>query len=220
MSYRSQAGFTIAELSLSVVVAGFMAAVIFAATLIYYGNVQQAEAAASLGLDSQSILTQLTDDIRLADAIASTNALADANAPAGGWVTSDPSNIIIIESPAVDASHNIIFDASTGLPYRNEFIYFTSGTSMYKRILANSAATGNTAVTTCPAALATPSCPPDRLFSSNVKDMNFTFFDGSGNSTSDATQARSTSLVVNMAKKVFGRTIELDNSTRVTLRNQ
>jgi prepilin-type N-terminal cleavage/methylation domain-containing protein len=92
MTPRTQAGFTITELSISVVVAGFMAAVIFAATFFYYTNVQQAEVSASLGLDSQSILTQLTDDTRLADAISTTNAITDSHAPVGGWVTSDPSN--------------------------------------------------------------------------------------------------------------------------------
>jgi hypothetical protein len=220
MTPRTQAGFTITELSISVVVAGFMAAVIFAATFFYYTNVQQAEVSASLGLDSQSILTQLTDDTRLADAISTTNAITDSHAPVGGWVTSDPSNVIIIESPAVDSSHNIIFDTSTGLPYRNEFIYFTTGTSMYKRVLANTAATGNTAVTTCPAGAVSSSCPADRVFSNNVKDLNFTFYDAPNNTTADATQARSVLLTVNMNKKVFGKNVELDNSTRVTLRNQ
>lgn len=220
MTIRSQDGFTITELSLSVTIAGLLAVVIFGVTFFYYGNVQQAEASASLGVESQSILTQLTDDIRLADAIATTNAITDPNAPVGGWVTSDPSNIIIIESPAVDSSRNIIFDSTTGLPYRNELIYFTSGSNMYKRVLANPSAVGNTAVTTCPAAAATSTCPPDRLFSDNTKDMNFTFYDSTGNSTADAAQARSTLLVVNMAKKVYGKNVELDNSTRVTLRNQ
>jgi len=220
MSSSKQTGFTITELSLSIVVAGFMALVIFTATFFYYANVQQAEAYASLGLDSQSILTQATEDVRLADAISSTNALTDAHAPAGGWVTSDPSNVLIIESPAVDSSRNIIFDTDTGLPYRNEFIYFTSGKNMYKRILANPNATGNVAVTTCPTAFVTSSCPPDRLFSSDVKDMNFTFYDTSDATTADATQARSVLLVMNMSKKVYGKNVELDNSTRVTLRNQ
>jgi hypothetical protein len=220
MTRLNEAGFTVSELALSITVAGFMATVIFAATFFYYANVQQAEAAASLGLDSQSILTQLTEDTRLSDAISTTNALADAHAPVGGWVTSDPSNILIVENPAVDSSHNIIFDSSTGLPYRNEYIYFTSGTNMFKRVLANPNAVGNTAITTCPAGAATSSCPPDRLFSIYVKDMNFTFYDSSDNTTADASQARSVSLVVNMAKKIFGKNVELDNSTRVTLRNQ
>lgn len=220
MTLRDKSGFTITEMVVSITVAGFLTMVLFAATFYYYANSQQAGATADMSLESENILTQMTNDIRLSDAISSINALPDNNAPAGGWVTSDPSNVIIIEDPATDASHNIIYDSSSGNPYRNEYIYFLSGTDMYKRILANSSATGNTAVTTCPAAVATSTCPPDPLFSSNVNNLTFTFYDSSDNTTADATQARSVLLTVNLSKKVFGRNIVLNNSTRVTLRNQ
>jgi hypothetical protein len=194
--------------------------VLFVATFDYYADVSRAETSATLALESQTILTQMTEDIRLADAISNSNAIADPNSPAGGWVTSDPSNVIIVESPAIDSSRNIIYNPNTGFPYRNEFIYFNSGSNMYKRILANTAATGNTAVTTCPADKAGPTCPPDRLFSSNVGNLSFTFYDLSDNTTSDATNARSVKLEVDMSKKSFGRTISFTNTTRVTLRNQ
>jgi type II secretory pathway pseudopilin PulG len=215
-----QSGFTVVELAISITVAGFLVAALFIATFGYYADVSRAETSASLAMESQTILTQMTQDARLADAISTTNAITDPNAPAGGWVTSDPSNVIIIENPAVDSSHNIIYNADTGAPYRNEFIYFNSGGSMYKRVLANPDASGNTAVTTCPADKAGPTCPADPLFSSNVGDLNFTFYDSSGNTTGDAASARSVQLVADMSKKSFGRTITLNNTTRVTLRNQ
>jgi prepilin-type N-terminal cleavage/methylation domain-containing protein len=152
VKYRKNSrGFTITELVISLTVAGILAVVLFTATFYYYVNAAQSETITNLALESQTILTQLTEDIRLADSIASSNAISDPNGPGGGWTTSDPSNIIIIESPAVDSSRNIIYDTGTGYPYRNEFIYFISGTNMYKRVLANSSATGNTAKTTCPA---------------------------------------------------------------------
>lgn len=216
----NQSGFTVVELAISITVAGFLVAALFVATFDYYADVSRAETSASLALESQTILTQMTEDTRLADAISSTNAITDPNAPAGGWVTSDPSNVIIVESPAVDSSHNIIYNPDTGLPYRNEFIYFNASGSMYKRVLANPAATGNTAVTTCPADKASSTCPADALFSSNVGNLNFTFYDYSGSTTADASSARSVQLQADMSKKSFGRTITLSNSTRITLRNQ
>ena len=219
MSKRRQAGFTVTELAISITVAGVLVLVLFAATFYYYVSTAQAQTATNLALESQSILTQLTDDIRLSDAIASTNAIADANMP-GGWSTSDPSNVIIIENPAVDSSNNIIYDDATGFPYRNEFIYFQSGNTMYKRVLANTNATGNTAKTTCPQASSSASCPPDRLFSSNVSNLTFTFYDFLGATTADATKTRSVNLQVDMAKKIFGKNVTLANTTRVTLRNQ
>lgn len=220
MVKKNSKGFTLPELVISVTVAGILTMVLFAATFYYYVDTAQAETATNLALESQTILTQLTEDIRLADSIAGTNAIADANAPAGGWVTSNPSNIIIIENPAVDSSRNIIYDNNTGFPYSNEFIYFLSGGKMYKRVLANSAATGNTVTTTCPPDKVTPTCPADRLFSDNASNLSFTFYDSTGTATSDATKARSVALTVNMAKKSFGKNVTLSNSTRVTLRNQ
>jgi prepilin-type N-terminal cleavage/methylation domain-containing protein len=219
-SVRNQKGFTITELVISVTVAGFLASVLFIITFYYYANTIQSENTTTLALESQSILTQLTEDIRLADAIANTNSIADANAPGGVWTTSDPSNILIIDSPAVNSSRDIIYDNSTGLPYRNEYVYFSSGTNMYKRILANSSASGNTLKTTCPQASSGPGCPSDRLFSKNVSNLTFTFYDSNDVTTASASQARSVSLTVNMAKAVFGKNITLANSTRVTLRNQ
>jgi prepilin-type N-terminal cleavage/methylation domain-containing protein len=220
MTRRENSGFTITELAISLTVASILALVLFTATFYYYVNTAQAETSTNLALDSQTILTQITDDIRLADSIASTNTISDPNGPGGGWTTSDPSNIIIIESPAVDSGRNIIYNSTTGFPYRNEFIYFISGTNMYKRVLANTAATGNTAKTTCPAAQASPTCPKDLIFSSNVSNLNFTFYDSTDATTANAAVARSVLFRVDMAKKMFGKNIALNNSTRVTLRNQ
>jgi prepilin-type N-terminal cleavage/methylation domain-containing protein len=220
MSKRAaEHGFTITELIISITVAGFLAAVLFIATFFYYANIIQAQTTTDLALESQVILSQLTDDIRLSDAIVSTNSITDPHAPTGGWHTSDPSNIMIVQNPAVTSGRDIIYDSNTGFPYKNEYIYFANTGGMYKRILANTAAVGNTAVTTCPAAQASSSCPPDRLFSANVSNLSFTFYDASNATTSDPTAARSVALEVDMAKKVFGKNITLQNSTRVTLRN-
>lgn len=217
---RYQAGFTITELVIAITVAGILAVAIFIATFDYYADVNRSQASTDMALSSQNILGQMTSDIRLADAISSTNSITDPNGPAGGWVTSNPSNVIIIESPAVDSSRNIIYNPDTGFPYRNEFVYFVSSGSMYKRVLANTSATGNTAITTCPQALSSPSCPPDALFSDHVSNLSFTFYDSSDNTTADATQARSVLLDVNLAQDVYGRSVALSNQARITLRNQ
>jgi type II secretory pathway pseudopilin PulG len=220
MKHQSEAGFTIAELAISVTVAGFLAAAIFIATFYYYVNVSQSQATTELALESQAILSQLSDDIRLSDAISSTNLISDANAPAGGWHTSDPSNVLIVESPAIDSSRNILYDSTTGYPYRNEFVYFLNGKVMHKRILANPAAVGNAAKTSCPSNMASSSCPEDRVLSNDSNNLHFTFYDSQNSTTADATLARSVSLQADMLRKVFGKNITLNNSTQITLRNQ
>lgn len=122
--------------------------------------------------------------------------------------------------PATEADKDIIYDSSTGYPYSNEYIYFLSGTSMFKRILANSSANGNVAITTCPESTASPSCPQDKLFSNKITNLTFTFYDINDTQTANAAEARSILFVVNMAKQVYDETITLNNSTRITLRNQ
>jgi len=212
-------GFTITEMLMAVGVAAVMVGVLFTVTFDYYVASVKAEVTTQMALESQALLTQLTEDIRLADAIADGNAISDPNNP-GGWTTNDPSNIIIVQSPAVDANRNILYDSSTGYPYSNEFIYFLDTNSMYKRVLKNTAAAGNVSVTTCPESMVTPSCPEDRLFSDKVTNLTFTFYDINDTQTANATEARSVTFIINMEKKVYGETLTLNNSTRITLRNQ
>jgi len=212
-------GFTIIEMLMVLAVAGGMIAILFTVTFNYYVSTVKAETATQMALESQSLLTQLTEDIRLADAITGTNLIDDPTNP-GGWMTNDPSNIIIVQSPATDVNRDIIYDDTTGYPFSNEFIYFLNGNSMFKRVLANSGASGNTAITTCPAASATSTCPKDKLFSDKITNLTFTFFDINDAQTANAASARSILFVVNMEKQVYDETITLNNSTRITLRNQ
>jgi Tfp pilus assembly protein PilV len=212
-------GFSLAEVTVALLVATVMIGVMFSVTFFYYANAVQSQETALLALDSQTILSQMVEDLRLADGISATNSIADTYAPSGGWTTNDPSNIIIIRYPATDTNRDIIYDPNSGYPYRNEYIYFLSGTTMYKRILKNTNATGNTVTQTCPKASATTLCPPDKTFSSNVSDLTFTFYDANNATTADPTQARSVKLTLTMQKKVFGRLITLSNSTQITQRN-
>jgi type II secretory pathway pseudopilin PulG len=215
----NSAGFSIVELALATAISGIISVVLLSITVNHYGGIMQAQATAQLALESQLILTQLVDDIRLSDGISATNALADVNAPSGGWITNDPSNIIIIKIPAVDTARDIIYDSSTGNPYANEMIYFSSGNGMYKRILKNTDATGNTATTTCPSSSSSASCPADKKFTDYLNNLTFTFYDVNNAATADPANARSVNLTVNMSRKVFGKTITFSNTTRTTLRN-
>lgn len=217
---KNQKGFTITEIVIAISVSAILSSVLFMVTFRFYSNALQAQITTEMALESQTILTQMVEDIRLADSINTTNVITDANSPTGGWVTSDPSNIIIIANPAKNSSQDIIYNSSTSLPYKNEFIYFISGGKMYKRILKNTSATGNLATTTCPQIAVTAICPPDKFFSDKINNLTFTFYDINDATTASASSARSVLLTVNMTKTVFGKVITLANSTRVTLRNQ
>lgn len=216
---ENEKGFTIVELILATAIAGILSVVMFTISVYYFGSTLQAHASAEMALESQLILTQLVEDIRLSDGIGLTNSISDANAPAGGWVTNDPSNIIIVKSPAIDSNRDIIYDPSTNYPYHNELIYFSNGQAMYRRTLKNPDAPGNIAVTTCPPQNATSSCPADKEFTKSMTNLTFTFFDVNNAQTADPTLARSVELVVNMQRRVYGKALTIINSTRTTLRN-
>ena len=216
MRRLNQQAFTITELVIAISVAAIMAVVLFTVTLDYYASAIRSHETAQMALESQSILAQMTEDLRLADGVSTTNQISDANRTTG-WTTSDTNNILIVQSPAVNSSRDIIYDTTSGYPYRNEYVYFASGTKLYKRILKNTNATSNIATTTCPTASA--SCPLDRLFTANLQDLQFTFYDASNNVTTTASSARSVKLTIKLRKKVFGRTIDMSNSTQITQRN-
>lgn len=215
----NKSGFTIVEVIMAVTVAGIMAGVLLSVTFRYYVNAAQSQVTADLALESQTLLSQIVEDLRLAVGVGATNQLPDPNAPGSGWATSDTNNVLIVRSPAVTQDRDIIYEPATGFPYENEFVFFLQNKVMYKRVIKNTSAAGNAATSTCPAALATSTCPDDRIFSENVTNISFTFYDTNNAVTTDPQLARSVKITLDMSKKSYGKTINLSNTTQVTQRN-
>lgn len=215
---KNQSGFTITELLVSVAISSVMAFSILYLTVYFMGDLYRARASAELAIESQTLLRTIVEDVRLADSLKSTNANADPQATV--WATNDPSNVMIIALPALDSSRDIIYDSTTTLPYVNEVVYHTNGSSMYRRVLIDPSATGNISVTQCPEAIVTSTCPPEKLFTENLDDLTFTFYDSTDTTTSDATQARSVQITVSLSKKIYGKEVAFSNTIRTTLRNR
>jgi prepilin-type N-terminal cleavage/methylation domain-containing protein len=219
MTNSHQSGFTIPELLIAVSLAGMMSVLMMAVFVYSYGGLVVEQTRADMVLESQLFLKRMTEDIRVANTVLTTNTLSDPEiGAAGGWVTSDPANILILTQPAVDSNADLIYDTSTGYPYQNEIIYHGAGAIMYRRTLENSTATDNAATTTC--IPATPTCPPDILLTDSLKNMTFNFYDIDNAATVVPAEARSVALTVNLEKKIFGRAITVQNTTRMTLRNE
>lgn len=215
---RQSSGFTVVEVIMSLTIAAILSGVLLMVTFRFYTNAVQAQQTAELALESQTLLGQLTEDLRLAAGVRSASTITDANQPSG-WTTSDTNNVLVIASPATDSTGGIIYDPLTGDPYANEFIYFLQDEVMYKRTLKNTNATGNVANTTCPEATADASCLEDRVFSEHVSGISFIMYDSNNAVVTDTTLARSLSITVDFAKTVFGKPITLSNTTRITQRN-
>src|SRR5258708_1589683 len=68
-------------------------------------------------------------------------------------------------------------------PYEYEYIFYLDGSTkeLLSRVLANPSATGNSAKTTCPPAMATLSCPADKIVAENVASVATRYFSRTGN---------------------------------------
>ena len=190
-----------------------------AAILNYFVLLTQNNALIDMTNSSQNLLRSTVNALRVSDGVRQTSSITDPNAPAG-WNTSNSNFVIVIDTPSLDSNHNYITDPTTGGPYMDELVYYKSGTSLYKRTLANPNATGDILVTSCPPSLATSTCPADPDLADYFQSMSFTLYDQDAATTTDPTLARSVGISLVMQRSVFGQSISLNNNIRVTLRNR
>lgn len=216
----SKQGFTIVELAIGISVGTVLLLAFMTVITDYFILITKNNASIDMTTSSQNLLRSTVEVLRLSNGVRQTNSITDPNAPSGGWNTSNANFVIVISTPAIDAARDYIIDPSTGSPYMNELVYYRSGNSLMKRSLANPAAAGNTLRTSCPAALASDTCPADVDLADYFQAMSFTLYNQDSNVTSDPTLARSVKIDLNMQRTVFGTPISLDNAIRVTLRNR
>jgi prepilin-type N-terminal cleavage/methylation domain-containing protein len=215
-----KSGFTLVELLVVISVTTILVTTFSAAALNYFDTISKTDASIEMTNDSQDLLRNTVNNIRIGDGVRQTNTITDPNAPTGGWNTGNTNFVIVIAIPAIDSSRNYIIDPSTGSPYMNELVYYKNGTALTERVLANPNASGNNIKTTCPANLVTTSCPADKVLANYVSSMIFTFYDQNNTLTTDPTQARSIKIDLSMTHPIFGTPLTLNNSIRVTLRNR
>jgi hypothetical protein len=214
------AGFTVVELTISITIIAILIVAFSSVITNYYKLIAKTNAQIDMTISSQNLLRATVESLRYGDGVRQSNQIADANAPVGGWSTSNSSFVIIIAVPANNTQRSYIIDSNTGDPYMNELVYYKSGTTLYKRVLANPGATGNTLTTTCPPASATPSCPADKTLAEYVNNMTFNLYDQDGASTADPAEARSVKINLSMSRSIFSDNLTLDNTIRVTMRNR
>jgi hypothetical protein len=68
---------------------------------------------ADMTTDSQNLLRATVEELRYGAGVRQTNTITDANAPSGGWNTSNSSFVIVIAMPAVDSGGDYIIDITT-----------------------------------------------------------------------------------------------------------
>lgn len=197
-----QAGFTVVELLVVMVVSGLIMGVISNFALNYWGRT------ITVNNDQQTLVTRLNandflrSSIDSASGIVTQNSLADANVgnadpgdvtgthwliihaipttiSVGGTGSFTP--LLYYNRPSVSTTKNIIINGS--IPYEDDIILYMNGTTkqLLARTIANTSATNNRARTSCPPATATNSCPADNIIADNVVSVGMRYFSRSGN---------------------------------------
>lgn len=220
LNHAPQAGFTLAELIVSVTVLGIVGVVFIGLVAHYFVVITRMNEQTEMTVNAQNLLRSTVENIRFGDGVRQTNQITDPNAPAGGWNTNNSAFVIVIAVPALVSSHDYIIDPATGSPYMNELVYYKDGDKLMERKLANPQASGNTLVTTCPANLASSSCPADTELAAYVSAMTFTLYDQDDAATTSPTQARSIRINLTMQRNAPGDPLTVDTTTQVTLRNR
>lgn len=214
---RDEAGFTLPEL-----VSVMVVSLLFSGLIIYFAF-DYWRATATLDNDSQTLVGRLNagdklrDNLNAASNLVTQNSIPDShtnnpdpaiasnyywvplhavpgNTPVGASGTTTP--LIYFQQPAIDGSKNFILNGSQ--PYLNEFVLYMDGTTkrLLLRTLANPSAVNNAAVTSCPPAVATASCPADKIIGEDVASIDMRYFSRSGN-TIDYTSIVDTTVTPN-----------------------
>lgn len=219
LRHLNQAGTTIVELGIAVSVATLVSILMFLIFTTFYGSVLRADAESRLVVESQIILRNIVDEMRIATSIRDTNQNSDPNEPSGGWATDLNNAILIIAIPARNDDKEFIINDLTGEPYTNEIVYFADEGTLYRRAIPDTAATGNTLGPTCPEALATSSCIADRVLTENFENLTFMFYDQDDVITTVNSEARSVDMTIDMKRVSFSGDITIENNIRMTMRN-
>lgn len=214
------AGFTVVELVVGITIGSVLFLAFMVAMTNYFVLITKNNAAIDMAANSQNLLRATVETLRVGDGVRQTNSISDANAPIGGWNTSNTNFVIVVATPTLNSARSYIIDPDTGGPYMNELVYYKSGTSLMERRLANPDAGGNLLVTSCPASSSSSSCPPDKVLADYAQSMTFTLYDQDNSLTTDPTLARLIKIDLSLQRTVFGTAISLNNSIQVTLRNR
>ena len=216
----NEAGFTLVELLVVTSLMAIIGVVFLGLSTNFFVVITRNNQLNEMTVSSQNLLRTTVEHLRYGDGVRQTNQLSDANAPSGGWNTSNTVFVIIIAVPAENSTKAYIIDPNTGSPYMNELVYYKNGTTLMERKLANTLATGNTLKTSCPANLASSSCPADIKLADYVNNMVFTLYDQNADVTTTPSLARSTKITLNMQRGSFNQALKLTTDIRVTLRNR
>jgi len=101
---------TLVELVVAIVAGSMIALVISSLSLDLFAGLTRGQTETTMLMESQLILSDITEDFRTSSAILATNTISDSHAPSEGWNTSNENLILIASEPAIGVDRNFIID--------------------------------------------------------------------------------------------------------------
>lgn len=197
---KNQDGLTLSELLVVIILTGLFSTLILSFTISYWRFGYSSQA------DLDTLVTRLNagDFLReqlgtssgliMQDSIVDSHALIPDTSAPSYWTTihAIPGNkpvgstgtytpLIYFRRFSFDSSKRYIMNGTQ--PYEDEFVLYMDGTnkSLMQRSLANPNASGNKLKTSCPASLATASCPADKTVATDLASIDMRYFSRTGN---------------------------------------
>jgi type II secretory pathway pseudopilin PulG len=165
--------------------------------------------------------------IRFGKSVLAKNVLPDTYAPNAptdyfSWAsTAGSGNPLVLAVPSRASDGSVIYDGSHVIYTDNVIFYLDSTTHrLYKRTLKNTSATGNVAVTTCPPAHATGSCPADAIVVDDVANLATNYLKADGTTTSTPANTEAVTYTVTETRTIQGHAYTGTYTTVATLRNR
>ncbi len=212
----SQSGFTIVELLLAVVLIGFLIVSFSVASISFLNAMYNRTTEARLTAEAQTLTRTISADVRGASGILANTTITDSN-QSGGWATN--ANTLVLAVPAETTSRDISLDGANN-PRTNQVVYYYDSASRSLRIrsLANSSVSNNFAITSCPVASATASCPADVTLSENVSAFTLQYYDDADAVTTTYADATSVRVQLTLDDSRGNQPITITKELRMSLR--
>lgn len=193
-----QSGFTLPELVVVMILTVLLSALLFQFAIGYarFNAVAQSDSIAFV--ERLNVSDYLRENLGLSSGLINQNSLPDANAnvPESGNPTywqeihaikgtfgnaSAVTPLLYFKKPSINTSNTIVYNGTS--PYEDEFILYHDGVTKQIRVrtLANTSVTNNKLLTSCPPAIATTSCPADKVLISDIVSVTLRYFSRSGN---------------------------------------
>lgn len=217
----NQRGYTLVELLVAAAVLGLMALVI---TVFYTNqlvNYARNDSLIFLQSNTKQAMEAMSGSVRQAQQVEDQNRNTDPNKSSGWSTTASSPATLVLAVPATDSSDNLLYyDSLHNTLVTNDVVFYYNSTekAIYRRTIA-APVSGNSAVTTCPPASATPSCPADERVVADVASLSLAFLTNTGAVTATPSSASSVQLTLKQSRSVFGQTYTSSLSSQVTLRN-